>query len=516
MEDALSAGPLEELREQTRGLADLQAASALLHWDQETMMPPDGAGARAEQLATLERLHHERLTAPEVGALLERLSGERNGAFATAEPGVAGDRDAALVRVVRRDRKKALLVPAELRSELARARSIGRHVWAQARAADDFAMFLPKLRELVALTRRYVACFPDVEHPYDALLDDYEPGMRTSQVRAVFARLREGLVPLIAAIEEAGAQGRAPEPLEGPFPADAQRRLVRAVLADVGFDPQRSRLDESEHPFSTSVGLGDERITVRYGEDSVESLFSALHEFGHSLYEAQVDPALARSPLCDGVSMGLHESQSRLWENMVGRGRPCASHLLGHVRAAFPGRFDALPAEGLYRAVNVVRRSLIRVQADEVTYALHIILRFELELDLFEGTLEADELATAWRERAPSYLGVEVPDDAHGVLQDIHWSGGDFGYFPTYALGNLIAAQLWARIREELPDLDERIAAGDFAPLRDWLREHVHRFGRMFTPVQTLERAIGARLDPEPFLDYLWAKHADVYGLSRP
>ena len=483
-------------------------------------MPPAGVRARADQLATLERLLHERLTAAEVGEWLERLSaalpaGVDEQAAPAGEPDAPADRDAALVRVARHDREKALAVPVSLRAELARARSLGQHAWAQARAADDFAAFLPHLREIVTLTRRYAACFPDVEHPYDAVLDDYEPGMHTGQVRGVFAQLREGLQPLIAAIESSREAGRAPEPLRGPFSIDAQRLLVRDVLLDVGFDPAQSRLDESEHPFSTAVALDDHRITARFTDDSLEALFAGLHEFGHALYDSQIDRALARSPLCAGVSSSVHESQSRLWENMVGRGRAGATYLLPRLRKAFPGRFDDLDDTALYRAVNVVERSLIRVQADEVTYALHIILRFELELELFEGSLEPEDLPHAWGERVRSYLCVEVPDDARGVLQDIHWSFGGFGYFPTYALGNLIAAQLWESINRDLPDLDEHIAAGDFTPLRDWLGLHVHRFGRMFTPAQTLRRAIGADLDPAPFLDYLWAKHGDVHGVSR-
>ncbi|HEY7967150.1 MAG TPA: carboxypeptidase M32 [Solirubrobacteraceae bacterium] len=518
MEQGTAAGEaFALLRERMSELADLEAICGLLDWDQETMMPPHGASARAEHFATVERLHHERLTAPEVGVWLDSLDGDAldDAAAMTAEPTDAIDRDHALLRVTRRDRGKALRVPRELHTELARARSIGQHIWARARGADDFDAFLPQLRLLIDLTRRYVDCFPDVEQPYDALLDDYEPGMRTAQVSALFAQLREGLRPLLDEIARARAEGFAPQPLEGPFSTDDQRRLVRRMLRDIGFDPRAGRLDESEHPFSTTTALGDQRITARFGEHSLESMFAGLHEFGHALYDSQVDPALEHTPLCTGVSSALHESQSRLWENMVGRSRAGAEFLLPRLREEIGGPFAAMDAEELYRRVNVVRPSLIRVEADEVTYALHIILRFELELELFNGTLQAEDLAQAWRERAPHYIGVEVPDDAHGVLQDIHWAFGGFGYFPTYALGNLIAAMLWARIGVDIPDIDARIANGDCAPLREWLREHVHRFGRMLTPAQTLRRATGADIAVEPFLDYLWEKHAGVHDVRR-
>ena len=368
---------------------------------------------------------------------------------------------------------------------------------------------------MIELRRRYIDCFPEVEHPYDALLDDFEPGMRTARLRTVFAELRDGLVPLVAAIADAVAAGRGPAELRGPFPEAVQRRVVPEVLSVIGFDHERFRLDESAHPFSIGIALGDHRLTARYAEDSLDALYVGLHEFGHALYDSQISPALARTPLCDAVSLGIHESQSRLWENMVGRGLPFCEFALPRLLDAFPDRLGGLDAAELYRRVNVVAPSLIRTTADEVTYSLHVILRFELELELFEGTIEAEALPSRWNERMRAYLGVEVPDDASGVLQDIHWAGGAFGYFPTYALGNIIAAQLWEHIARELPGLDERIASGDFGPLRAWLGAHVHRFGRMFTPAQTLRRAIGAELDPKPFLDHLWRKHADVHAI-RP
>jgi carboxypeptidase Taq len=340
--------------------------------------------------------------------------------------------------------------------------------------------------------------------------------MQTAQLRGVLGELREGLVPLVEAIAAARASGDGPEPLAGPFPVAVQRELLLAVLHEIGFDDERFRLDTSAHPFSSGTSPGDRRITTRYEEDTLEALFSGLHEFGHALYGAQIDPVLLRTPLCHGVSMGVHESQSRMWENMVGRGRPFCQFVLPSLRESFLERFANVDAADLYRAVNAVRPSLIRVRADEVTYNLHIVLRFELELGLFEGTLQPEQLPDEWNARMHSYFGLEVPSDSEGVLQDIHWSGGAFGYFPTYALGNIIAAQLWERLRADLPQLDEQIAAGEFAPLREWLREHVHRYGRMYTPAETLRRAIGAEIDPQPLLDYLWEKHAEVHGVRRP
>jgi len=514
---AAAALPWDALRERLSELADIEGAASLLAWDQQTMMPAGGAPARADQLATLERLHHERLTAPEVGGWLEAIGASAGGAgedhTPASDPSVAADRDVALMRVARRDRDKALRVPGSLLAELARAGSHGQLAWMEARAANDLGALLPHLRTLIDLRRRYIECFPEFDHPYDALLDDYEPEMRTARLRAVFAELRDGLVPLVAAIADARAAGHAPRPLEGPFPEGGQRRVLAEVLARTGLDPARFRLDDSAHPFSIGVALDDQRITTRYAEDSLESLFAGLHEFGHALYESQISPDLARTPLCAAVSLGIHESQSRLWENMIGRGLPFCEFVLPHLVASFPDALgDFGPAE-LHRRVNVVRPTLIRTEADEVTYSLHVIVRFELEVELFEGTLEPAGLPERWNERMHSYLGVEVPDDAHGVLQDIHWSGGAFGYFPTYALGNLIAAQLWAGLRADLPGLDDRVAAGDFEALREWLGLHVHRYGRMFTPAQTLQRAVGAELDPKPFLDYLWRKHAGIHAL---
>jgi carboxypeptidase Taq len=421
--------------------------------------------------------------------------------------------DAALVRVARRDWEKARRVPSELAAELARAGALGHAAWVDARERSDYAAFLPALQRNVELKLRYVDCFEGYDDPYDVLLDDYEEGMTSADVDALFTELRAGLVPLIAAIAER-ADAVDDTCLHGDFPVARQRELVGGVLRQLGWDAAGWRLDDAAHPFATSFGPGDVRLTTRYDPAYVgTALYGAIHEFGHGLYESQVDAALARGPLGEGVSLGVHESQSRLWENVVGRGRPFAGWLHGRLVEAFPQRFAGVGADGFYRAVNRVRPSLIRVEADEATYGLHIILRFELERAMIAGTVALDELPEAWDARMKEYLGVDVPDDAHGVLQDVHWSGGDIGYFATYALGNLIAAQLWERARADMPGLDEALAAGDGRPLRDWLRENVHRWGRRLPPRELVARATGGPIAVAPFVSYLRAKLEPIYGL---
>jgi carboxypeptidase Taq len=480
---------MDELLERLAEIADLERVAMLMAWDQEVCMPPAGGEPRGELRATVGRLAHERFTDERVGEWL-----------AAAEP--RDELEADVVRVARRDFDKARRVPGELVAEMARAGVAARGAWLQARAADDYASFAPYLERNVELRRRYSACFPEAEHPYDPLLDDYEPGMTTAEVRNALERLRDGLVPLVAAAPEIDDSLLR----DGPFPEAGQRQLLVTVLRAIGVDDQQWRLDEAAHPFEATIAQSDVRLTTRYDEADLDSLYSALHEFGHGLYEHQVDPALSRTPVGGGASSAWHESQSRLWENMVGRSAGFWRWCLPHAQAALPERFDGVTWQEVQRAANAVRPSLIRVSADEVTYGLHIVLRFELELALIEGDLAVADLPAAWQERTRAYLGLEVPDHAHGVLQDIHWAEGAFGYFPTYALGNVIAGQLWQRVTADLPDLDERIAGGDFAPLREWLAEHVHRHGRRYLTGELLQRVVGEGLDPAPYLAYLEAK----------
>jgi carboxypeptidase Taq len=492
----------EKLKARLAEITDLRRTGSLLSWDQQTMMPQAAAATRAEQLATLGRMTHELFVSPETGRLLDELR--------PYEESLDPDSDeASLIRVARTDFEKASRVPAELRAELTRAAAQGYQVWVAAREASDFEAFLPALERNLELKRRYVECFPPAEETYDVLLDDFERGAKTAEVREVFAELKEALVPLIAEIaEEDGADDSFL--LEGRFPMEAQRELSHEVVRLFGYREGSWRLDPTVHPFASGAGSSDIRITTHYFETNLESLFATVHEYGHGLYEHQVAPELDRTPLGSGASLSLHESQSRMWENLVGRSRPFWRFFFPRVQELFPEQLAGVDAETMFRAVNRVRPSLIRIHADEVTYNLHVILRFELEQDLIEGRVDLRRLPEEWNQRMWEYLRIEVPSDADGVLQDTHWSSGLVGYFPTYTLGNVMSVQIWERLKEDLPDLEEGFERGEFAPLRDWLGEHLHRHGRKFTPAETLERAAGGPLDAGPYLRYLREKHGSA------
>jgi carboxypeptidase Taq len=492
--------PLEDLRERLGEIHDLSRAASLLAWDERTMMPLAGAEARAETLATLARVRHEMFIDDEIGSLIDRGRSETD----DAPPGESVDAD--LLRLVGRDWEKARRVPSELRAEMARASSIAENAWVEAKRDSDFEMLLPHLERNVELTRRYADCyvgFPGFEQTYDALLDEYEPEMTTAQIQGVLADLREGLVPLVQEATANGS-GTADDPFRGEFPAGQQARLIGELLSELPFPEGSWRIDPTEHPFAISIGLGDVRLTTRYDEGNLAmALFSAMHEAGHGLYESGVDPELRRTPLSKPRSLGLHESQSRLWENWVARSLPYLERLLLRLGEHFRGAFDDTEPAELERAANRVERSLIRIEADEVTYNLHILIRFELELEIFEGGLALSDLPEAWNARYRDYLGLEVPDDAHGVLQDVHWPSGAFGYFPTYSLGNIIAGQLWEAAGNDLGDLPTRIGDGDLASLGEWLRDRVHRHGRRLPPAEILERAGCGELSVEPLLGHL-------------
>jgi carboxypeptidase Taq len=494
-------GAIDDLRERLGAINDLSGAASLLAWDERTMMPKGGAETRAETLATLARVRHEMFIDDEIGRLIDEARSETD---ADAAPGESVDAD--LIRVVARDWEKARRVPSELRAELARASSIAENAWVEAKERSDFSMLLPYLDKNVELTRRFADCydgFPGFSRTYDALLDEFEPEMSTERMQALLTDLREGLVPLVAEATQNGA-GPDQDPFRGEFPTDGQVALIAQLVGELPFRDDTWRIDPTEHPFALSISTGDVRLTTRYDEGNLAmALFSAMHEAGHGLYEAGVDPGLERTPLANVRSLGLHESQSRLWENWVARGRPWLERHLPTLRERFPAAFDELDAGALERAANQVRRSLIRIEADEVTYNLHILIRFELEIEIFENGLPLAELPEAWNARYREYLALEVPDDAHGVLQDVHWAGGAFGYFPTYSLGNVIAGQLWEAAGRDLDDLPARIGEGDLASLGEWLRDRVHRHGRRLSPTEILERAGAGELSVEPLLEHL-------------
>ncbi|HEV2785976.1 MAG TPA: carboxypeptidase M32 [Solirubrobacteraceae bacterium] len=481
------------LLERLGELSDLRHAIMLLSWDQQVTMPATGAAARADALGTIRRVHHDRLIDPALGALLD----------------AAAETAPLIVRVVRRDHDVGRRVPGDLAAEMSRAGSEGYTAWLAAREANDYALFEPALRRNIELARAYAACFPEVAHPYDALLDRYEPGATAAQVSDLFGRLREGLVPLLSQI----AMQPAPHALAGSFPVARQREIGLEIISAMGFDPSGWRLDDAVHPFAASPSPTDVRVTSRFEDESLIGLFALLHEVGHGLYERGIDPALARTTLDTGVSLGVHASQSRLWENLVGRSPAFWTHWLPRLRDRFPLSLRDVELDAFIRAINVVRPTLIRVEADEVTYCLHVILRFELELALIDGTLDPADLPAAWAAKMKQSLGIDVPDDLRGVLQDIHWSEGIIGYFPTYAIGNVLAAQLWQVAQADIPDLDDELARGELAALRVWLRETIHRHGRLLAPAELVKQAVGGPLDPAPMLEHLRAKYAALYAL---
>jgi carboxypeptidase Taq len=474
---------LQSLRARLAELSDLAAVEMLVEWDQLVMMPSAGAPARAQQLGALARLSHERAAAADIGEWLAEL-----------EQGDLGELDRDIVRLARRDWERARRVPDELAVEIARAGTDGQESWARARADDDFAAFAPSLERNVRLARDYAGCLAQQgESRYDALLGDYDFGLRTDELRRVFGTLARELAPLVA---EAGV--RSPRrTLE--VPVEAQQAAVAGTLRRLGVEDSSWRVDVSAHPFTAWVGTRDSRLTTRYDDGQVESLLSSLHEYGHALYERQIDPALERTNLGCGTSMSIHESQSKLWENHVARSPAFAEVLAAELAA---GGFAVTP-HALNAALVGVEPTLIRVSADPLTYPLHIILRFELELALIEGELAVADLPGAWREGMVRLLGVEVPSDRLGCLQDVHWSAGCFGYFPSYALGCLIAAQLWEAIQADVATLEQDLARGELTSVQEWLAEHVHRHGRRLDTLELVERATGAGLEVEPFLRYL-------------
>jgi carboxypeptidase Taq len=490
------ADALEELSSRLADHTGLAAVADLLTWDQRTTMPPGGVVHRGSHLALLERLAHEKIADPEVGRLLDELEPRLD----SLDP---DSWEAATIRVARRDHRKAVQVPAGLRAEMARAAAEAAPVWVEAKATSNFEVFLPLLERNVELRRRYVECFGPQDEPYDILLDDFEPEMKTAEVARIFDEIKPELVRLIG-----GLDGRAIDDsfLTGDFPVDEQVALDHEIIDLFGHRPGTWRIDPTEHPFASGAGIDDIRITTHYSPRELKSIFSTMHEYGHGLYSHQQPRDYAHLPVGQYSSLGIHESQSRLWENLVGRGLPFWRFFYPRLQARFPRRLGDVDVERFYAAINKAQPSLIRIEADEVTYGMHVILRFELEQDIVNGRVELQDLPQRWAEKMDEYLGVEVPDHAHGVLQDMHWSSGLLGYFSTYLLGTVMSVQLWEKADEEVGGLDEQIGRGEFAPLRDWLGEKIHGQGRKYGPQELLRRATGSTIDSGPYLAYLARK----------
>jgi carboxypeptidase Taq len=495
---------IKQLRNILAEISDLVHAAALLDWDQQTYMPQGGAEARGNQLALLDRLAHERLTSPELGELLEALKSHA----ASLEP---DSDDARMVKVTARRHEKAVRVPSRHVVEFSQATTLGQQAWMDARASSDFAIFRPHLEKIIALRQEYASFFPNIEHPYDALLDDFEPNMKTADVKAIFDGLRPRQVELIKTI---AARPQVDDTfLYQPFDEKKQWDFGVEVITRFGFDWKRGRQDKAMHPFTTGFSINDVRTTTRVAPNFLNTmLFGSMHECGHALYGMGVAPELERTGLEGGSSLGVHESQSRLWENLVGRSFPFWEYFYPRLQEHFPQLAD-VPLEKFYRGINKVQRSCIRVEADEATYNLHIMLRLELEIALLEGKVAARDMPEIWNTKMQETLGVTPPDDAQGVLQDIHWSSGLIGYFSTYALGNLISAQLWEKINQDIPDLAGQIREGKFESLLVWLREKIHRHGSKFEPQELVEKVTGSRIDPAPYLRYLARKYTDIYAL---
>jgi len=497
----------DELIDHWRKATLLASVSSQLSWDEQTNLPPGGAAHRAEQLSLLAGMVHERLTSPRIGELISEL--EAHGDLGEPE----GPRRAN-VREARRRYDRSTKLPTRLVEELSRVTSLAQQNWVEARKTSRFETFRPWLEKIVALKREEAAALgSEGRIPYDALLDDYEPGAKTAQIATVFADLRNELVPLVRKIADSPTRPNV-SILTRRYPKEAQAAFARSAATAIGFRFDEGRLDESPHPFCTGIGPGDCRLTTRYDERHFPgAFFGVLHEAGHGIYEQGLDRAAFGTPIGDAASLGIHESQSRMWENFVGRGRAFWMNFFPKAQTSFPEALNSTGLDEFYAAVNDVRPSFIRVEADEVTYNLHIMIRFELEQQLMAGDLLPADVPAAWNEQYSKSLGITPFDDAQGCLQDIHWSGGMIGYFPTYALGNMYAAQLFEAAGRAVGDLTLMFARGEFEPLRKWLNVNVHRFGRQFVPSRLIERVSGSPLSYRPLVAHLKAKYETIYRL---
>ena len=498
------SGALEKLTARVAEVVDLRHAAALLSWDERVCMPPGGAPVHGQMLATIQRLAHEQFTSSELGDLLGRAEAE-------VQTLPAGSDSSRLVALTLRDFRRAARVPPDYVSEHAQTTSAAHQAWQRARQESDFAVFQPHLEKIVRLKQTYASFFTPLDHPYDALLDDYEPDIRTAEIQAIFDALRPRQVDLVRRIRQ---RPLPPDSfMHAPYAEADMLAFSLEVISSFGFDWQRGRQDTSAHPFAIPLGPDDVRITTRFDVNRpFETLFSLMHEAGHALYEQGVNPCWSRTLARGGASLGVHESQSRLWENLIGRSLPFWEHFFPRLKQRFPAQLGAVTLEAFHRGINTVQPSLIRVEADEVTYNLHVMLRVEIEIALLTGAIAPADLPAFWTDKMQEYLDIVPGTSREGVLQDMHWSIGLFGYFATYALGNLISVQLWETFKAQHPDWSGQLSRGEFATLREWLRTVLHQHGRSYRPRDLVERITGQSITTAPYLDYLDAKFGALYS----
>ena len=497
---------LDELKELVYEISDLNNATAVLGWDQETYMPKGGITDRAEQISTLCKISHEKFTSKKVGNLIKNLKTETKNLDPDSDT-------ASLIKILDRDFQKSVKVPSKLVSEMSKASALGQQAWAEAKHESNFSKFEPFLQKIVELRRKYASIFSPYEHIYDPLLDDFEPGLKTNDVKEIFDKLRPEQIKLINKISVKNEIDNTF--LFSDFDKKKQWDFGVKVISKFGYDWNRGRQDKAEHPFTTNFGINDVRITTRLEKNYLPTaLFGTMHEAGHAMYEQGISQNLARTPLACGASLAIHESQSRMWENLIGRSLPFWKHFYSQLQATFPNQLNDISLDKFYRGINKVKPSHIRVEADEATYNMHIMLRLEIEIALMEGSIEVKDLPEIWNSKMDEYLKITPKNDREGVLQDIHWSMGSIGYFSTYALGNLISAQLWECINRDIPDLNHQTEEGRFDELLKWLRKNIHQHGAKFKPQELIQKITGSKITPKPYIKYLNDKYSSIYELD--
>lgn len=496
----------QNLVQKLEEIAHLNGVMSTLGWDQEVMMPAGAGEARAKQMTALAGVIHERMTDPALGDCLNELKEKNSDCLSEVER--------CNIREALHSYELETKVPKRLVQELAELSSRGQGIWVMARQKNKFSDFAPVLKRFLALKTEWAQCVSPDLNPYDANIDLFERGTTMDMITPLFERLKQTLIPLIEAIQNHPQQ---PDTLflQGRFALDKQEALARKISQDIGFNIQQGRIDVSVHPFCGGSHPTDVRITTRYKDsDFIESLYSVIHETGHALYEQGRPYELGDVPAAESLTMGIHESQSLFWERMIAQSKPFCSHYFDTIRATFPDNLQSATVDSFYRAINTCKPGFIRVEADEVTYPLHVILRYEIEKGLFDDSIRVDDLPGIWNELVQKYLGITPPTDTLGVLQDSHWSGGAFGYFPSYTLGAIYACQFYNTLMTEQPETEMNIATGNFAPIKGWLNEKIHRQGRLYTPQELVQRVTGEALSPHHFIHYLTTKYSEIYQLA--